>query len=395
MTARALALDLFLTVEGGGRLQPILSRFLRRHPLSPEDRAFLTHMAYGVFRRLRYLDFLLEGLLRKPEKLPPRVRWALRGGAFEFLEGKPGYARVHPWVEEVKRTHPVLAGLVNAVLRRLAIPSLEVPPGVWLSLPDFLLERWEAFFGSVEFAQAFNEPAPLFVTALKGVPALRPGPLPDSFIWEGPVQDFPALGLQPQNPASLFAAQLLEAAPGEEVLDLCGGAGVKAAYLASRGARVRSLDIDAKRQRAGERTWRRMGLEVVFETRDLRAPIPHQADKVLLDAPCTGTGTLRTHPEARYRLRPESIQEMASLQARLLETAAQAVRPGGVLVYAVCALTEEEGEGVVRTFLEEHPGFLPEPIEAPLPLLRQGLGVYVRPEGGLDGFYYARLRRVD
>lgn len=153
---------------------------------------------------------------------------------------------------------------------------------------------------------------------------------------------------------------------------------------------MRSLDIDAKRQRAGERTWRRIGLEVVFETRDLRAPIPHQADKVLLDAPCTGTGTLRTHPEARYSLRPESIQKRASLQARLLETAAQAVLPGGVLVYAVCTLTEEEGEGVVRAFLEEHPGFLPEPIEAPLPLLRQGLGVYVRPEGGLDGFYYAR-----
>ncbi|KGQ23104.1 RsmB/NOP family class I SAM-dependent RNA methyltransferase [Thermus filiformis] len=404
MTARALALDLFLAVEGGRRLQPTLSAFLRRHALSPEDRAFLTHLAYGVFRRLRYLDHLLDPLLPRPERLPSRVRWALRAGAFEFLEGKAGHARVHPWVEEVKKTHPALAGLANAVLRRLALR--EAPLAVRLSLPDFLLEAWEAFFQEVEFAQAFNEPAPLFVTALgkpdgakdvkeKGERGLRPGPLPDSFVWEGPAEDFPALGLQPQNPASLFAAQLLGAGPGEEVLDLCGGAGVKAAYLASRGARVRSLDVNARRQRAGERTWRRLGLEVAFETRDLREPIPYRADKVLLDAPCTGTGTFRTHPEARYRLKPEEVRAMAALQTQLLETAAQATRPGGVLVYSVCTLTEEEGEGVVRAFLERHPEFVPEDFACPLPLLRQELGAYVRPEGGLDGFYYARLRRVD
>ncbi|MER3537323.1 MAG: MFS transporter [Thermus sp.] len=397
MTARALALDLLLAVEAGGRLQPLLSSLVRRYALSPADRAFLTHLAYGVFRRLRYLDHLLKPLLKKPERLPSRVRWALRAGAYEFLEGKPGYARVHPWVEEVKRTHPALAGLVNAVLRRLELK--EAPLGVWLSLPDFLLQAWEAFFGEVAFAQAFNQPAPLFVTALGNASSLtlRPGPLPDSFVWEGPVgeTEFSALGLQPQNPASLFAAQLLGVAPGEEVLDLCGGAGVKAAYLASRGARVRSLDLHAGRQRSGARTWRRLGLEVAFETWDLRVPIPYRAGKVLLDAPCTGTGTFRTHPEARYRLDPKGIQAMAALQAQLLETAAQATRPGGVLVYSVCTLTEEEGEGVVRGFLNRHPEFVLEPFFCPLPVLREGLGVYVRPEDGLDGFYYARLRRVD
>ncbi|MGQ9754308.1 MAG: transcription antitermination protein NusB, partial [Thermaceae bacterium] len=106
MTPRALVLDLFQAVEGGRGLQPTLSHLLRRHPLSPREGAFLTHLAYGVYRHLRHLDFLLEPFLRKPDRLPSRIRWVLRAGAFEFLEGKAAYARVHPWVEEAKRTHP-------------------------------------------------------------------------------------------------------------------------------------------------------------------------------------------------------------------------------------------------------------------------------------------------
>ncbi len=244
------------------------------------------------------------------------------------------------------------------------------------------------------FAEAFNEPAPLFVTAYREVD-LRPGPVPGSYLFEGPKTDFPALGLQPQNPASLFAAQLLEPAPGEKVLDLCGGAGLKAFYLAAKGAEVVSYDLNARRQEAGAKTARRLGLKVAYRTQDLREPLPERAKKVLLDAPCTGTGTFRTHPELRYRLAPKDPKEMALLQLELLETAARATEEGGLLVYAVCSLTEEEGEGVARAFLARHPEFRPEPFSCPLPLLRQGLGVYVAPEGGLDGFYYLRLRKVD
>ena len=123
--------------------------------------------------------------------------------------------------------------------------------------------------------------------------------------------------------------------------------------------------------------------------------MPERAKKVLLDAPCTGTGTFRAHPELRYRLSPEDPARMAALQLQLLETAAQATEEGGVLVYSVCTLTEEEGEGVVRAFLARHPEFRPEPVQPPFPVLARGLGVYVDPRGGLDGFYYAKLRRVN
>lgn len=391
MSPRGLALALLEAVDQGGRAQHLLDRALDRAPWAERDKAYLAHLVYGGLRRLRLLDYLLEPYLEAPARLPPRVRWALRLGALEFLLGKPPHARVHPWVEEVKALAPGLAPLANAVLRRLA--PREAPDAVRLSLPDWLAQAWRGLFGGLGFAEAFNEPAPLFVTAYRGGEGLPPGPLPYSRIWPGPKADFPALGLQPQNPASLLAAQLLEPRPGERILDLCGGAGLKAFYLAAQGAEVVSYDRNPKRQAAGARTARRLGLRVAYRTQDLAHPLPDRAAKVLLDAPCTGTGTFRTHPELRYRLHPEDPKAMAGLQLALLRTAAQATEPGGVLVYAVCTLTEEEGEGVVRAFLEAHPGFTPEPLDLPLAALRRGLGVYLSPEGGLDGFYYAKLRR--
>lgn len=390
---RALAVRILLEVERGGRAQLLLDRALDRLSWPERDRAYATHLVYGVLRRLRYLDFLLEPHLRKPERLPPQVRWILRLGAWEWLAGKADHARVSPWVEEAKRVSPRLAGLVNAVLRRLSLR--EAPECVRLSLPDWLCQAWQGFFGQVAFAEGFNEPAPLFVTAYRSVEGLKPGPIPDSYLWEGGKTDFSALGLQPQNPASLFAARLLSPVPGEKVLDLCGGAGLKAFYLAAKGAEVVSYDLNPRRQEAGEKTARKLGLRVIYLTQDLREPLSEKAKKVLLDAPCTGTGTFRSHPELRYRLAPEDPRRMAELQLKLLETAARATEEGGVLVYSVCTLTEEEGEGVARAFLARHPEFVPEPIACPFPALRSGLGVYVAPEGGLDGFYYLRLRKVN
>ncbi|MDW8016209.1 MAG: RsmB/NOP family class I SAM-dependent RNA methyltransferase [Thermus sp.] len=390
---RALALALLLEVDRGGRAQLLLDRALDRLDWPERDKAYTTHLVYGALRRLRLLDFLLEPWLERPQDLPPGVRWILRLGALEWLLGKPDHARVSPWVEEAKGVAPRLAGLVNAVLRRLQ--PREAPECVGLSLPEWLCQAWRGFYGGLDFAQGFNEPAPLFLTAYRPVAGLKPGPLPDSYLWEGSKTDFSAQGLQPQNPASLLAAQLLDPRPGEKVLDLCGGAGLKAFYLAAKGAEVVSYDLNPKRQEAGRKTAARLGLRVAYRTQDLTLPLPQKAPKVLLDAPCTGTGTFRTHPELRYRLAPGDPARMAELQLRLLETAAQATEEGGRLVYAVCSLTEEEGEGVARAFLARHPHFRPEPVPCPLPVLKEGLGVYVAPQGGLDGFYYLCLRRVN
>ncbi len=392
--------------ERGRYLEPTLDWALSRSRLSARDRAFATHLSYGTLQRRLYLDHVLAPRLKSPEMLPLAVRWILRLGSYERLFMRtPDYAAVHAWVELAKKEAPRLAPLVNAVLRRVE-DDPGAPAWVKASLPAFLWRHWEAFFGEIDFAHAFNEPPPLWVTAFpgaedalsaEGVP-FEPGPIPGSL--KLGVPNLRALAaykkglIQPQNPASLFAAQLVGARPGERVLDLAGGAGIKAAWLAATGARVVSYDLNPKRQAAGQKNLRRLGQKVTFKTHDLRQPLAETAPRVLLDAPCAGTGTLRHHPELRYRLEPKAIRDMADLQRRLLDTAAAAVKPGGRLVYAVCSLTEDEGEAAVRDFLKKNPAFTPEPIPGPLPWLRKELGAYVRPEQGLDGFYYARFRRA-
>ncbi len=403
--ARVLAHRALVLVDRNRRyLQPTLDCALTRRQLAPGERAFATRIAYGALQRKAYIDHVLSPLLRAPKKLPLEVRWALRAGAYEKLFLKsPDYATVSQWVEIAKANGKGFGGLVNAVLRR--VERRPAPPWIEASIPRFLYEHWGRFFQSAAFVSAFNEPAPLWVAAFPGAKESlsaqgiewTPGPLPETLAIQGiglREVDAYRLGLiQPQNPASLFAATLLGAGPGDRVLDLAGGAGIKAAWLAARGAQVTSYDRDPRRQQSGAENLRRLGLAVTMKTRDLRGPLDAEAPLVLLDAPCTGTGTLRHHPEIRDRLEPGAIARAAKLQERLLETAAAATLPGGVLVYTVCSLTEEEGEAQIARFLERHPEFHPEPIETPFRELRRGLGVYVSPEGGLDGFYYAKLRK--
>ena len=175
-----------------------------------------------------------------------------------------------------------------------------------------------------------------------------------------------------------------------------GGAGVKAAMLAARGAHVTSVDLLARKHDAARANLKRLGLHADFLTHDLTRPLEvPPAPLVLLDAPCTGTGTLRAHPEIKLRLTPAAVEEMAALQARLLPNAAAVVEPGGLLVYSVCSVTPQEGQEVVRAFLAEHPEFMSEPLsDLGLPTVSAGEGVLTVPEDGVDGFFIARLRRA-
>jgi len=401
---RPLVLRVCLAVDRGRYLEPTLDQALARSRLVGPDRGLATQLAYGVFQRLLYLDHALARWLPNPSGLPPAVRWILRLGSYEKLFLRtPDHAAVYQWVEIAKSRAPGHAGLVNAVLRR--VTPRPASPWIEASIPQFLFQHWAGFFGDVGFVKAFNQPPPLWVTAFPGAEealraegvAFRPGPVPGSLaIAGGPLRALTAYRrglIQPQNPASLLAAQLLSPRPGDRILDLAGGAGIKAAWLAAQGAEVVSVDRDRRRQEEGRKNLARLGLRVHFVTADLTRGVTERAPKVLLDAPCTGTGTIRHHPELRYRLHPNDPKRMRIRQTTLLEAAAQAVAPGGLLVYAVCSLTEDEGEGVIHAFLAGHPDFAPDPIATDLPVLKRGLGVYLRPEAGLDGFYYALLRR--
>ncbi len=434
---RKSALDVLEQVEAGAFLAPALSGALDRSGLTGQNRSLVTELVYGVARWRLRIDAALAPLLRSPGRLPPRTLHALRAGAFELLvRDTPPHAAVASWAEVVKGETPALTGLVNAVLRRLSRgegrwdaqdPATELATDLAtaLALPAWLWQELESTLGAEarRAAAGMLEPEPLWLTAFSSAATqaleaegceVAPGPLgtdvfPRSLAVRAskPLSELAAYreGLvQPQNPASLYVASALGARRGETVYDLAAGRGVKSAALAATGARVTAVEIDARRSAAAERNLARLGLTAQHVVADLLAPLPMPlpvqlraagADRVLLDAPCSGTGTLRGHPEIKLRLKPQDLADLAERQSSMLLAASRLVAPGGTLLYAVCALTLAEGARVAERFLTAAPAFSPDPPECPLPHLRSGPGgLYVLSVAGLDGFYLARFRHT-
>ncbi len=420
MSARGLALDVTERVLGGAYLAPTLHHTLSASRLEGPDRSLVTDVCYGVIRRLKQVDHALTPLLTAPDKLPVRVRAALRLGAYEVLYREtPRYAAVSAWVDEVKGGHPRLAGLANAVLRRVTKSGDDAPEDVKASLPLWLLDELVAALGAgaaSQAAQGMLEPEPLWLTLLgpdavtllkqdgvEAAPLLAGAPFPASYRARSPMplgqlQAFKRGHVQPQNPSSLQAALALGAGAADSVYDLASGRGVKAAVFAAQGAAVTGFELSPSRVEAARRNLRRLGLEAEHVVADLTVkpevpPVP----RVILDAPCSGTGTLRGHPEIKLRLTSTDLTRLAELQRALLANAAQLVAPGGRLVYAVCALTNAEGPEVVASFLGSARGFEPEETALPLASVEPAGGQpgrFILPIDGLDGFYVAVLRRT-
>ncbi len=386
---------------------------LNRNDLSGQDRAFVTDLVYGVLRYEIFLDACLRPLLKRPDKLPPEVLDTLRLGAYDILlRDTPRHAAVHEWVEVVKGTHQKLSGLANAVLRRVKVPD-GLSEAERLGLPGWLLEEWRGLFGedrAAEIGAALNEPEPLWLLSyhpqashslLEEGCEVRLGPVQDTLAVRpakplGELTAFKRGWVQPQNPSSTLPVRLLEPEPGERVLDLASGSGVKAAQLAAAGARPLSIELYEEKLARATRNLERLNLTAEGMVHDLTTlPDIPPASKVLLDAPCTGTGTLRGNPEIRTRVSLETVETLAELQRSLLHTAAALTAPGGTLLYAVCALTHAEGAGMTRWFLASHPNFEAEPFLIDLPAASTPEGSYILPLGGLDGFFIARLRRRD
>ncbi len=381
------------------------------------DRALITDVAYGTLRWLPALDAALGARLPDPAALPTTVLDALRAGAFERLvRGTPAHAAVHAWVEEVKRLPgPAarLSGLVNAVLRRVDLADAR-GPAAGAGLPEPLWLHLAASLGphAAGAARAMLQPEPLWVTAYgddalellraEGAEA-RPGPLPGCWALRpgrplGALDAFRRGAIQPQNPSSAAVVSALGEVAGRRVLDVGSGHGVKAAQLAAAGAAVEAVEIDAHRSEVGRRNLARLGLSARHHVVDASVPLVGvpTVDAALLDAPCTGTGTLRGHPEIKLRWTPDDAQRAAARQRAMLASVAERVRPGGVLVYAVCALGLEEGPEVVASFLAAHPEWRAVAPSVPLPTVPAPIGAWLLPsDEGLDGFYLARLERAE
>jgi 16S rRNA (cytosine967-C5)-methyltransferase len=410
--ARDVALETARHVSRGALLSRALGRALDASGLASRERALVTDLVYGSLRWRIWLDAALAPRLRDPGALPDDVREALRLGAYEkLIRGTPPHAAVSAWVDVVRVRSPRLTGLVNAVLRRVEPPA-DPSPAVRASLPRALWRRIEAALGPQAEAavDAMHAPAPLWLVDHAGDAAERlaadgsevaPGPLPGTlrvrpFARLGDLPAFRDGAVQPMNPASYAVTRILDAPAGARVLDLCSGRGVKTAALASAGARVEAIERDPGKVDQARRNLARLGVQAEHRVADLSRPLPDAtpASHVLLDAPCSGTGTLRGHPEIALRFSEDALAEGARLQERLLDGAAELVAPDGALVYAVCALTPEEGPERVAAFLDRHGDFTPEPVDSGLPQRAAGPGAFLLPLDGLDGFYVARLRRT-
>lgn len=449
---RALALRALEDLERReGFADAVLDGLFSRHPELPaRDRALASHLVYGVLRWRNRLDaHLLRAASRPLERMHPRLLQLLRLGAYQllFLDRIPPRAAVSETVELARQTGQGHAtGFVNAVLRKVAAlgPELELPTeaaarmALLFGCPTWLVEQWTREHGPegaealcrassripplwlrVDIARSSREDA---LTTLReaGLEAV-PGAFAPEALWVSGAGDPRTLPLVAEGKAvvqdqgSQLVAHLVAPGPGARVLDACAAPGLKAtqlAALAGPGGEVTALDIHPHRARQVEELARRLGCEKVraqvADARVYRAAEPY--DAVLADAPCSGLGVLARNPEAKWRRTPESLGELPPLQGALLENLADAVRPGGVLVYATCTTLRAENEDVVEAFLARRTDFRPEPppARAPQPgaavsweglLTSEGyLRTYPGPQAGdgaasVDGFFAARLRR--
>jgi 16S rRNA (cytosine967-C5)-methyltransferase len=407
---RDAAFDLLSAVLD--RRRPLEEALDALPPIPSRDRAAAHRLTAATLRRLGTLDAVLEPLLKKSP--PDPVRHILRLGAAGLLMlATPPHAAVATAVTLARSRKLVpFAGLVNAVLRRVAEAgpaTLMELDGPRLDTPAWLWAAWGDQARTI--ALAHQHEAPLDLT-------LRPGASPPEggdLLPTGSVR-FPAgTAVTPlpgfeqgafwvQDAAAALPARLLGARPGERIADLCASPGGKTAQLAAAGAQVTALERDPSRLARLRDNLRHWHLQAETIEVDATAWRPTALfDAVLLDAPCSATGTIRRHPDVPYLKRPRDIRALAEAQDRLLEAAAAMLRPGGRLVYAVCSLQPEEAVPRIDAVLArgglrrdpilpaELPG-LPEAV-TPDGLLRTQPGIWSE-RGGMDGFFAARLIKL-
>jgi 16S rRNA (cytosine967-C5)-methyltransferase len=429
-SSRRVALDALLRIEDGAFAHILVPQLLRGSRLEARDRALVTDLVYGTVRHQRALDFLLAAVSSRPiGSLDPSVRAALRLGAYQLMIGVPAHAAVGETVGTVDER---ARGYANGVLRALARkgPPFPLPEGrdaesvaLRTSHPDWIVRLLFDAFGETDATATLeldNAPPPVTLrvnlvrTTVEALTAelaaagvdVEPGALVPGAVLvrhSGDLAVLPAVAegrATPQDQASQAVVAVLDPQPGERVLDVASAPGGKATAAAERmrGAGiVVAADLHLGRVRTVSRAADRIGVAATVATlvADGRSPAVRDGafDRVIVDAPCSGLGVLRRRPDARWRVQPTDVLDLAALQKLLLAATARAVKPGGRLVYAVCTLTPEETVGVD----EWARGALPEfTADAPpaSPWRPHGRGAILLPsDAQTDGMFVLNLRR--
>jgi 16S rRNA (cytosine967-C5)-methyltransferase len=406
--------------------------------LDARDRALAMRLAYGAIQRRGTLDQLIERLADRPAgRLDAPVLAALRLGLYEllYLDGAPDRAVVADCVELAKTRASAGHGLVNAVLRRAARDGVAALLGglrddtpehaaIAHSHPEWIARLWWSELGPHDaraLMAADNEPGelalrvntlrtdPAAVACELATPTHGDPELPEALVLDGPFdlhgsELWDSGAITAQSRAAMLVARSLDPQPGERVLDLCAAPGGKSTHLAAlMGDRGEVLAVERNRARAKELrdTARRLHARCVrVEVSDAALPRPEGAvfDRVLVDPPCSGLGTLQARADLRWRVTPEHVRQLTGIQAAILAAGAQALRPGGVLVYSTCTISTAENERQIESFLDQKSDFALDDLmneqqththpRAPKALLTMPHRDHTA------GFFIARMRRI-
>jgi 16S rRNA (cytosine967-C5)-methyltransferase len=435
------------TFEHGAWADRALPAAVARHRLEGRDRALAQRLAYGAIQRRGTLDHVIAELAGRPaEAIDAPLLAALRLGVYEllFASRTPDHAAVDQAVELAKRAGSGPgrgAGLVNAVLRRVARERTRLLAGlsdatpadaaIALSHPAWLSEMWWEELGpdaARSLMAADNEPAEtaLRVNALRaqpdsvlreladaGVAVKRPGASPappESVVVAGPISTVVADRIEagvlvPQSRASASVVGSLDPRPGERVLDLCAGPGIKTTQIAARmrnQGEVVAVEVDRGRASELRELCARLGAERVrvVEADAARDDLGDGYDRVLVDPPCSDLGTLASRPDARWRKSPQGIADLVRVQLEILTRGIEALQPGGTLVYSTCTISRRENEAQVSDALDGFGAALVvDELGSDQPALASPHDprfIQTRPDRDhTDGFFIARLRRVE
>ncbi len=438
--AREKALKILAQVHQQGAYANVaLAKELRQGELTDMDRRFVTELVYGAVKAGDTLDWVIKKYLKLPwRKVDSLIQEILRLGAYQllYMDKVPASAACNESVELAKKYgNQGAAKFVNGVLRTMVrqpekgkFPEGQGNATVQLALteqhPEWLVRRWIKEFGydeAKELCQFNNRQAPVSIrtNTLKtspselllqltslGVEAVRSRYVDEGFVLENhgsldalvPLQEGYC---QVQDESSMLVAHVVAPQPGDFVLDVCSAPGGKTTHMAAlmedRG-RIVACDIyDHKLQRVMDNA-QRLGIHIIEpklkDAREIHEEFAGQADRVLVDAPCSGLGVLRRKPDSRWRKTPELLKELPKLQLEILESASACVKDGGILVYSTCTIAQEENQDVVRAFLAKHPEFFLENTGERLPVPRTDEMVQLYPQrDGTDGFFIACMRR--
>ena len=424
--ARAAAAKVVFEVsERGAYSNVALSKILRIENLSDIDRRFVTELVYGTVKTGKSIDWIISKYIsRSLKKIDPKVMAILRISFFQifFLDRVPNFAAVNEAVELAKKISVGSSKFVNAVLRsalrepnKAKFPTNDTAESIALSMfhPQWLIERWIKQFG-IEDTKAIcavdNSEPPLTLRVntlrtsrdeiLSSLKSQNINAMPSKLADEGVVikgnvgalDDLNILqrGLcQVQDESSMLVAHELSPKPGEFVIDCCAAPGGKATHIAElmkNSGKIVAIDIHEHKIKQIKSNAKRLGIKIIeplfFDARKISEEFFNIADRVLIDAPCSGLGVLRRKADLRWRKRLDELKELPKLQLEILESASKTIKVNGTLIYSTCTLENAENEEVVNKFLNDHENFKLEHTKILLPHI-----------DGTDGFFIAKMIR--